>query len=117
MPLELYRFDVAVARDGLDPEKALEAGEGSGYDVHRVTVLHADQLVGEQAGPRYGIPKATDAPMAATTLWCWAALRRSGVEVPEFPLFKGRVLALSKVTSPNAAGDAVDPTTPVPDTG
>ena len=113
MPLTLQVFDVAIARDGLDPDKALEAGEGSGYDVHRVTILHADMLVCEQAGPRYGLGELKSAPLAYTTLWCWAALRRMGIELPEFPLFKTRVLSVDKLKDETP----VDPTTPGPDTG
>lgn len=115
MPLELQAYDVALARDGLDLDKAIDAGPGSGYDVHRVTVMHADQLVGEQAGPRYGLGALTDAPIAYSTLWCWAGLRRMGVEVPEFPLFKARVISVDRVKA--AVADTVDPTIPPPDIG
>jgi hypothetical protein len=117
MGLELRRFAVSVARDGLDLDKAIEAGEGSGYDTHKVTILHADQLVAEQAGPRYGLTDMKAAPMAYATLWTWAALKRTGAEPPEFPLFKGRVIALEKITDTPEAGDLVDPTRPSPGTG
>jgi len=121
MPLQLRVFDVTLARDGLELEKAIEAGEGSGYDTHRVTILHADQLVAEQAGPRYGLAAMTTAPMAYATLWTWAALRRMGVDVPEFPPFKARVIALQKIpdttTDPDPGGELVDPTRPSPGTG
>lgn len=110
MPLTLNTFDVYLARDGIDLDKAIETGD---YTTHRVTILHADQLVAEQAGPRYGMPKMTDQPIGYTTLWCWAALQRAGVEVPEFPLFKGRVLAVEKVK----VDEPVDPTNPGPGTG
>ena len=110
--MEFPTYDVAVARDGLDLDKALEAGEGDGYEVHRVVILHADQLVAEQAGPRYGLVKMTDQPMAYGTLWTWAALTRAGVGIPEFPLFKTRVLSMEKVTQ-----TPVDPTSPGPGTG
>lgn len=121
MGLELKRYDIAVARDGLELDKALEAGEGSGYDTHRITVLHADQLVAEQAGPRYGLaPMSEDNPqkIAWHTLWCHCALTRMRVEVPAFPLFKTRVLDVSAVadttdTTPDAnpqAEGSVDPT-------
>lgn len=126
MPLDLQRYDVALAREGLDLDKALEAGEGSGYDVHRVTVLHADQLVAEQAAPRYGITALGDEerPQKVTwaTLWVWCALRRMQVQVPEFPLFKARVLDLDLVkpdTTPDTTdGDELElgPTVPGPGT-
>lgn len=128
MPLQVNRYDVAIARDGLDLDKALDAGEGDGYDVHRVAVLHADQLVAEQAAPRYGVGAlAEDSPTKMTwaTLWVWCGLRRMQVEVPEFPAFKRRVLDLSKVEDPQTdtdpagdpAPDDLGPTVPGPDTG
>ena len=128
MPLDLKRYDVAVARNGLDLDKALEAGEGDGYDVHRVTVLHADQLVAEQAAPRFGIdalgPETTQ-KMTWATLWVWCALRRMRVEAPEFPVFKGRVLNLDPVNKPDQDTDAgtgtdqdeLGPTVPAPHIG
>lgn len=126
MPLSLTRYDVAVARDGLDLDKALEAGEGDGYDVHRVTVLHADQLVAEQAAPRYAIGALDkDAPhkMTWATLWVWCALRRMRVPVPEFPIFKSRVIELGVITpdpdpdTDTGPTDELGPTVPGPDTG
>jgi hypothetical protein len=113
MPLDLTAFDVYLADEGVTLEKAIETGE---YAIHRVTVVHADQLVAEQAGPRYGLRAMTDAPMAYATLWCWAALSRMGIPVPEFPLFKTRVLSVDKVKTPE--GDvSLDPTTAGPGTG
>lgn len=125
MPLSVTRYDVAIARDGLDLDKALDAGEGDGYEVHRVVVLHADQLVAEQAAPRYGIPaldEATTAKMTWATLWVWCALRRMRVEVPEFPPFKGRILDLTPVKADTDDTDTppdpiLGPTVPGPDTG
>jgi hypothetical protein len=125
MPLNLNRYQVAVARDGLDLDKALEAGEGDGYDLYQVTVLHADQLVAEQAGPRYGLiglGEDNTQKMAWATLWVWCALRRMGVGVPEFPPFKGRVLDLESVTqpadtTPDLEAEGLGPTVPPPDTG
>lgn len=122
MPLELKRYDVAVARDGLDLDKAIEAGEGNGYDVHRVTVLHADQLVAEQAAPRFGIAaleQDTPQKMTWATIWIWCALRRMQVEVPEFPAFKRQVIDLTPVkTAPDQPPDPeLGPTGPGPDTG
>jgi hypothetical protein len=123
MPLNLTRYDVAIARDGLDLDKALDAGEGDGYDVHRVAVLHADQLVAEQAAPRFGISALdTDTPQKMTwaTLWVWCALRRMQVEVPEFPPFKKRVIDLTPVQPPGAdqpPDPVLGPTGPGPDTG
>lgn len=115
MPLDLQSYDIHVARAGLDLDKAVAAGPGDGYDTHRVMVLHADRLVAEQAGPRYGLPKQiSDAPQAWATLWCWVALRRMGVEVPEFPPFKTQVIDIDLV---KAADAEVDPTTPPPDIG
>lgn len=128
MPLNLTRYTVALAHDGLDLEKALEAGEGDGYDVHTVTVLHADQLVAEQAAPRYGVGGLYgDDPRKMTwaTLWVWCALTRQRVEVPPFPVFKARVLELEPIkgTEPGEPGDVddvearvLDPTDPAPDT-
>jgi hypothetical protein len=122
MPLNLNRYDVALARAGLDLDKALDAGEGDGYDVHRVTVLHADQLVAEQAAPRFGLGALGDDTahkMTWATLWVWCALRRMTVHVDEFPIFKGRVLDLEVVrTEPDLEeAEAVNPTDPLPDTG
>ena len=127
MALTVKRYDVAVARDGLDLDKALDAGEGDGYDVHRVAVLHADQLVAEQAAPRYGIASLSEdspAKMTWATLWVYCGLRRMQVEVEEFPIWKRRVLDLTPVKDPDdtAAGPAPEdpvlgPTVPGPDTG
>jgi hypothetical protein len=123
MPLKLNRYTVAIARDGLDLDKAIEAGEGDGYDVYPVTVLHADQLVSEQAAPRYGVaPMDAESPQKITwmTLWVWCALRRMRVEVPEFPAFKPRVIEIQPIpdTPDTTGGEApdVDPTEPDPDT-
>ncbi len=115
MPLDLDRYDVAVALPGLDAEKALEAGEGEGYDLHRVTVLHADQLVSEQTSHRFGIGKMTANPITYATLWCWHALQRQGFDVGDWPTFKQRVLSVEKVDD-RPEGSPVDPTTPDPDT-
>ena len=123
MPLELLRYDVAIAHDGLDLDKAIDAGEGDGYDVHRVTILHADQLVAEQAAPRYGLMALSEdnqQKMAWATLWVWCALRRMQVTVPEFPVFKGRVIDLDPVKPapvPAPQDAELDPTGPPPDTG
>lgn len=105
MPLEIPRFSIAVARDGyLDLEDALEAGPGVGYDTHTVAIMHADMLVAEQAGPRYGMGELTRDKLAYSTLWCWCALRRKRIDVPEFPLFKARVLSIDEppTTDPDA---------------
>jgi hypothetical protein len=120
MPLDLTRYAVAVARNGLELDKALEAGEGDGYDIHSVTVLHADQLVAEQAAPRYGVAAMdADNPQRMTwaTLWVWCALRRMTVAVPEFPVFKGRVISLDiQANQEGEAPDLLGPTGLVPDT-
>lgn len=117
MPLSINRYDVALARDGLDLDKALDAGEGDGYDVHRVTVMHADQLVAEQAAPRVGLPPLSEdnpSKQAWATLWCWCAMRRMQIAVPEFPPFKSRLIDISVVTPDKPAspetGDELDPT-------
>jgi hypothetical protein len=110
--VEIYRFNVYVAAEGIDLEKALDTGE---YQTHRVTILHPDQLVAEQAGPRYGLGTDIRArPIDYSTLWCWVALQRIGVEVTEYPLWKQRVLSIDKI---KGDGDALDPTTPDPVTG
>ena len=120
MGLDLTRYEVAVAHDGLDLDKALDAGEGDGYDVHLVTVLHADQLVAEQAAPRYGIPpldSESTQKMTWATLWCWCALKRMQVQVPEFPVFKGRLLSVDPFTPDPEVPSEVGPTVPHPDIG
>lgn len=118
--MDIPRFDVYVAHDGIDlgdpmaVEKCLADGD---YDRHRVTVLHPDQLLAEQAGPRYGLgTDLTGRPIDYTTLWCWAALTRTHVAVPEYPLWKQRVLSIDKVRDEEGA-DAVDPTGPGVGTG
>lgn len=119
MPLDLTRYDVAIAREGLDLDKALDAGEGDGYDVHRVTVLHADQLVAEQAAPRFAIPplgEESTHKMTWATLWCWCALRRMAVGVPEFPAFQSRLLSVDPV-KPHTDTDTEPDTEPDTDTG
>jgi len=111
--MQLRSYDVTVARDDLTAAEAVDLGPELGYDTHRVTVLHADQLVAEQAGPRYGLQAMTAQPMTWATLWCWTALQRSGVSVPEFPLFKTRVLDLELVKDPQGEeGMPLDPMTP-----
>ena len=109
MPIVVPRFTVALAAPDIGLEEALDLGEPDGYTVHRVAVMHADQLLAEQAGPRYGLgDDMRKAPVAYTTLWAWAALRRIGVDVEEFPRFKARVLSLEAIKD----GDAPAPDTP-----
>ena len=104
MPINVPRFTVALAAADVGLEEALDLGEPDGYTVHRVAIMHADQLLAEQAGPRYGLgDDMRKAPVAYTTLWCWAALRRLGVDVAEFPLFKTRVLSLDPIKDDDAA--------------
>jgi hypothetical protein len=117
VPLDIPRFTVAVARDGyLDLDDALEAGPGVGYDVHAVAIMHADMLVAEQAGPRYGLGELKADKLAYSTLWCWAALRRKRIEVVEFPIFKARVLSIEEDKAagsdgaPPAPEESADPT-------
>lgn len=120
MSLALTRYSVAVANDGLDLDKALEAGEPDGYQVHTVTVLHADQLVAEQAAPRYGLPplgEESTQKMTWATLWCWCGLRRMQITVPEFPVFKGRLLNLDPIKEVPEDLDPTGPTDPPPDIG
>jgi hypothetical protein len=115
--LQIQVMDVAVAREGLELDKALEAGEGTGYDVHRVTVMHADQLVAEKAGRTFGMASLKDEPIGYMTLWAWAALRRTdAAAVPAFPIWKARVIEIEAVDDDQEATGAADPTTPGPDT-
>ncbi len=108
MPVDIQRFTVALAHTDVGLTEAYELGEGEGYDVHTVAILHADQLLAEQAGPRYGLgADIKAAPMAYTTLWCWAALVRMGIDPPEFPIFKGLVISIDPVKAA-----AADPTGP-----
>ena len=108
MPLDIPRFRIAIARGDVGLTEALELGEGDGYDVHEVAILHADTIVAEQAGPRYGLPvDPADAKLGYTTLWCWCALTRDGVDVLEFPKFKARVLSIDPVDPP---AEQLDPT-------
>lgn len=113
--MDIPRFDVTVAREGLDLEKALDAGE---YDTYRAVILHADQLVAEQSGPRFALPPLDrGTSMVWATLWCYYALRRGGVDLPEFPLWKVRVISMDRVKDPEPEGVSEgDPTRPDPDT-
>jgi hypothetical protein len=114
MPITVPHYNVTVARSD-DIETAMDTGDVE--EFKRVPILHADQVVAEQSGPRYGL--GTDlraAPMQYTTLWVWCALRRRGLEVVDFPLWKQRVIALDQDDA-DQDGDPVDPTTPGRGTG
>jgi len=117
MGLQLLTYDIYVARDGLELSKAVEAGEGSGYDVHRFQIMHADLLVAEKNGTKYAATQASGTRFS--TFVAWIALKRMGVEVPDFPLFGDRVITMDDLNKPKDKKQAtqVDPTTPVPDTG
>jgi hypothetical protein len=115
--LDVQVLEVAVAREGLELEKALEAGEGTGYDVHRVTVMHADQLVAEKSARQFAMSGLREEPIGYMTLWAWAALRRRNTpDLPPFPVWKSRVLAVEKIEDDEEADADLDPTTPVVDT-
>jgi hypothetical protein len=107
--LELPIYDVFLAPVGVS---AAEVAEGHDYDVHRVVVLHADQLRAEITGARVtGVARLTDAPMTYTTLWCWLALTRTHPEAAgkTFDDFKARVVHLKKNDEET---ETVDPTRP-----
>lgn len=57
----------------------------SQIDHERVQVRWADQLLAEREGPRHGITDKL--PLALTTYWVWAALKRDGHPVGEFQAF------------------------------
>ena len=116
MKLDIKVLDVAIARDGLELEKALEAGEGTGYDVHRVTVFHADQVFAEREARKYGIAGLSEDPIASMTLWCWVALKRHDAQIAPFPLWKNRSMDVQEVTDDPDAEAAGDPTVPEVDT-
>ena len=116
MPLDIKQFDVGVMRaDYDDADKALQDGEGVGYDIHRVWMLQPDIIRAEQAGPKYGL--TDDAKSAYGTLVIWCALKRMRIDVPEFPLFKYRVLDMSLVAPAPGEVTPADPTQPAPGTG
>lgn len=92
MPLELPRYTVYLG----DPDQPTE---------HTATVVGADQMLAEQAAPRYGITDLGSRPMTLTYLWCWAALKRTGDYADDWTSFQQSVLS---VDEPETV--AVDPT-------
>lgn len=70
--------------------------------THELTILPADQIVAESAGPRFGHPSIKAAPITYQFLWMWAAARRQGVFTGEWPAFKAALVAYD---DPDQAGD------------
>lgn len=71
--------------------------------VHRVEILHGDQLRAELEAPRHGIavdPRVQ--PNHTTTLWVWAALVRTGVVTVGFQDFKQDLVVLGKAEAADA---------------
>lgn len=115
--ITIPHYTIVIADTEGDLEAALDTGA---YTEHkRVGILHADQVTAEQMGARLGLGSdLRAAPMSYTTLWAWCALRRRGVDVPEFPLFKQRVIALEQDDDDDAPdGEPLDPTVPDPGSG
>ena len=117
--MEIPTFDVAVALDGLDPDRAAEAGEGDGYKVHRVIVLGPDQMAAERMARKLGFRSAgrdgehgETLALSLTYLFVFLVLHRQGVLPGEWPTEKSRLLSLEKVEPPAT----VDPTRTTPDT-
>jgi hypothetical protein len=115
--VEIPTFDVAVALEGMDPDRAAEAGEGDGYKVHRVIVLGPDQMAAERMARKLGFRSGSgDASetlaLSLTYLFVFLVLHRQGVLPGEWPTEKGRLLSLEKIDPPAT----VDPTRPTPDT-
>jgi hypothetical protein len=101
MPLKIPRYRVQLAPAGVSVDDAVASDT---YDEHEVAILHSDQLRAEVTGPRFGLNDMQAQSLQFTTLWTWAALTRMGVEVGEFPIYKGRVLALSVIKDDVAPG-------------
>jgi hypothetical protein len=113
MDLELPIFEVFIAPPGTDAETAIDTGS---YELHRVTVLHADQLRAEITGARLtGVQRVTDAPMTYTTLWCWLAMGRNDKDLagPSFEDFRSRVVQVRKAEE-NVTVDPTHPGVPMP---
>lgn len=105
--MELPKFTVLV-RDA--DEHAAE---------HVVTIRHGDQLRAELEGPRLRLPALDDAPIAYMTLWCWAALVRSGAydgKAAQFlgqaPAFDGDCLGVEEYEEQRFPGDPEGPEDP-----
>lgn len=81
-----------------------------------VTVLHVDQLVGEEHARRIGAPvDPSEAPQLHTTLYVFAALRRMGAEPGEWRRFRDELLiGMEGIRTPLPVavpdGEPVDPT-------
>lgn len=67
-------YDVALNPESFDPETS-DPFDTSGVEVHRVVVIHADQMFGEREAMKRGI--TTDAAQNMTSVIVWCALRRS----------------------------------------
>jgi hypothetical protein len=82
---------------------------------HDVTITHQDQLRAEQMGVQLKLPSIQEAPGTATTLWCWAALKRLGV-LDSKPRDFLNVLCAGIQKPDGEDEEEVDPTDPGPDT-
>lgn len=113
MPLQRIYFDVYVAPLDADGQPDFDA-EPIAFE--HLEIRHGDTLRAELEANRRNTPGANKAPMNGASLWCWAALQRTGLLECKYAEFKERAISVQGV---KGAGGAiqVDPTQPAAPTG
>lgn len=87
--------------------------EQAGEDVeHTVTVIHGDQIRGEQQARARKLPPLNDAPIEHASLWVWCAMTRLQLTTLAYSEWVDTVIELETVK--DAAGNpelvTADPT-------
>lgn len=102
MPIPKTPLVVTLARPTeTDPDATVDV---------KVSVIHPDRLRAEQVAARIGgLPEMKAAPLTFTTLWCWAALKRTGqIDVDARTFLDDVCLGVEK--DPDESAADVDPT-------
>lgn len=101
-------YDVALNPEDFDPETS-DPFDTSGVEVHRVVVIHADQMFGEREALKRGITLDQNQNMTSVIVWC--SLKRSGTFTGTYEEFRDRrLLDIANATRPGE-GQEVDPET------
>lgn len=109
-------YDVALNPESFDPLTS-DPFDETGVTVHRVTVIHADQMLGEREAMRRGI--TTEQPQNMTSVIVWCAMRRAGLFTGTYEEFRdARLLDIGNPDRPGegqevtAAGSVVEDVPP-----
>lgn len=85
MPITRRVYDVHLNPEGYDPATA-DPFDVEGVTTHRITVIHADQMVGEREALRRGVTFDQAQNMTSVIVWC--ALRRLGLYKGKYESFR-----------------------------